>query len=74
MPGIIEIYSGTLWEAEMLKSMLADVGISSFLKNSVLNTYWYDPIRSEGVKIMIDAKDEAQAQIIVSEFESNRKS
>ncbi len=74
MPGIIEIYSGTLWEAEMLKSMLADVGIYSFLKNSVLNTYLYDPIRSEGVKIMIDAKDEAQAQIIVSEFESNRKS
>ena len=29
---VIEVFSGTLWEAEMIKSMLEDVGIKSFLK------------------------------------------
>jgi hypothetical protein len=43
---IIEIFSGTLWEAEMVKSLLQDAEIDSFLKNSNLNTYIYEPIQA----------------------------
>ena len=43
---VIEIFSGTLWEAEMVKSLLQDAEIESFIKNSNLNTYIYEPIQA----------------------------
>ncbi len=69
---IIEIYSGTLWEAEMVKSLLESAGINSFLKNSVLNSYALDPIKSEGVQVMIVESDLTSAVAIVEQFKQNR--
>lgn len=37
----------------MIKSLFIENGINCFLKNHTLNTYIYDPIISEGVKILI---------------------
>lgn len=31
----IEVFSGSLWEAELLKSLLENAGIESFLNNSL---------------------------------------
>lgn len=50
---IIEVFSGTLWESEMVKSLLQDSEIESFLQNTNLNTYIYEPIQAAGVKVMI---------------------
>lgn len=65
---IIEIFSGTIWEAEMVKSLLENAEIRSFLKNNVLNTNWYDPIISEGVKVMISSSDYDISKEIVDNY------
>jgi len=69
---IIEIFSGTLWEAELIKSMLQAAQINSFLKNATLNTYLLDPILAENVKVMINGKDKSIAEQIVKEFYNKR--
>lgn len=65
---IIEIFSGTLWEAEMIKSLLENEGIESFVKNSVLNTYAYEPAFSAEVKVMILQSDSEKAKAIVEAY------
>lgn len=70
---IIEIFSGTLWEAELIKGLLMNVEIESFLTNSYLNSYFYDPIYSTGVKVMIEAKNHETAKMIVDEYYFNLK-
>lgn len=62
---IIEVFSGTLWESEMIKSLFQDAEIESFLKNANLNTYIYEPIQASGVKVMILSSDYEKAKEIV---------
>ncbi len=68
---IIEIYSGTMWESELVKSLLQVANIESFLRNTVLNSYAYEPIISEGVKVMISNSDFVEAKKIVDDFITN---
>jgi len=68
---VIEIFSGTLWEAEMVKSLLQDAEIESFIKNSNLNTYIYEPIQASGVKIMILSSDYEKAKEIIDVYYTN---
>ncbi len=70
---LIEVFSGTLWEAEMVKSLLEDSEIKSFIKNSVLIDYAFDPIYASGVKVMILSSDEVRAKAIVDDFFNSRK-
>ena len=65
---VIELFSGTLWEAEMIRSLLADAGIQSFVKNDVVTSYLYDPIQASGVKVMILESDLTEARGIVKAF------
>lgn len=69
---IIEVYSGTLWEANLLKSILESAGVDCFIKNSTLNTYAYKPIISEGAKVMILESDLKEAGKIIEDFGSLR--
>lgn len=69
---IVEIYSGTLWESEMITTLLKEEGIESFLKNSVLNSYAYNPTFSQEVKVMISESDIEMAKRIVDEYCLNR--
>jgi hypothetical protein len=70
---MIEVFSGTSWEAEMVASLLKDADIDSFTKNSVLNTFMYDPIYSSGVKVMISDSDLEPATEIVNEYYKNMR-
>jgi putative signal transducing protein len=69
---VIKIFSGTLWEAELIKSMLSDANIKSFLKNSVINSYLYEPIMSDGVIIMVLESDSIKAKKIVEIYFNNK--
>ena len=69
---IIEVFSGTLWESEMITTLLKEEGIESFLKNSVLNTYAYDPAFSQEVKVLITESDFERAKRIIDEYCMNR--
>ena len=68
---IIEIYTGTLWESEMITSLLKDAEIQSFLKNSLLESYTYEPISAAGVKVMIFSSDYKRAKEIVDSYKRN---
>jgi hypothetical protein len=68
---IIEAFSGTLWESEMVKSLLQDAEIESFLQNSNLNTYIYEPIQASGVKVMILSSDYEKAREIADNYFRN---
>ena len=65
---IIEVFSGTLWEAEMVKSLLDSADISCFIKNSVGNNYAYEPGFAEGVKVMILSSSMEEAKMIVEGY------
>lgn len=65
---VVEIFSGTLWEAEMLKSLLESAQIKSFLKNHSINSYAYESGLAEGVKVMILNNDFEEAQTIVEDY------
>jgi hypothetical protein len=69
---VICIYRGTPWEAELVKTLLADAGIESFIRNNILAGYLYDPIRAEAVEVMILEKDALVAGQIAQQFERNR--
>ncbi len=68
---IIEVFSGTLWESEMVKSLLQDAEIESFLRNTNLNTYIYEPIQASGVKVMILSSNYEKAREIVDNYFRN---
>jgi hypothetical protein len=65
---VIMIFSGTLWESQMVKSILDNVEIESYLMNSLLSDYAYNPMRSEQVKVMISSNNFEKAKKIVEEY------
>ena len=71
---MIEIFSGTLWESGMVKSLLQDSEIESFLTNNVINSFVLEPINAAGVKVMISNSDFARAKKIVEDYYRNMKS
>lgn len=67
----IEIFSGTIWEAELVKSLLENYEINSFLKHNVITSFALEPILSDNVKVMILEKDKNLAEKVVSDFYRN---
>lgn len=68
---IIEIYTGTLWESEMITTLLKDAEIQSFLKHNVLESYAFEPISAAGVKVMIFSSDYNRAKEITDNYKRN---
>lgn len=67
----IEVFSGTAWEAELVKSLLTDHEIDSFLKHNVITSFALEPIQADNVKVMILEKDKPLAEKIVNDFYKN---
>jgi hypothetical protein len=59
---MIEIFSGALWESGIVKSLLQDAEIESFLTNNIINSFVYEPINAEGIKVMISGSDFERAK------------
>jgi hypothetical protein len=68
----VEVFSGTLWESDMIKSLLDDAGIESFLKNSLLNTYAFNAAFAQEVGVMIMESDLEGAKRIVENYLLNK--
>jgi hypothetical protein len=64
---IIEIFDGTLFEAQMVKNLLENEGIESFLKNEIIAR---SPVfrGGSGVKVMISEPDYEKAKPVVNEY------
>jgi len=70
---IIEIFSGTLWEAGMIQSLLRNADIESFTRNETGTAYGFNPTYSEDVKVMISDSDLTDATNIINEYRNNQK-
>ncbi|PKO99784.1 MAG: hypothetical protein CVU13_04455 [Bacteroidetes bacterium HGW-Bacteroidetes-8] len=73
MDTIVELYSGDLWECEIIKTLLDDREIESFLRNDIRAAYGPLGSLSQSVRIMIKDSDLINAQEVVKEFFENRK-
>lgn len=70
---IIEIFSGNLWEADMVQSLLLNAEIESFQRNALGIAYGFNPSTSGEVKVMISSKNQSEASKIVEEYRINLK-
>lgn len=68
-----EIFSGTLWEAQLIQSLLQNAEIESYLVNALLNAYAFNPVISQCVKIMVSSNDIEKAKIVMDDYLSNRE-
>ena len=70
---VVEVFSGTAWESDMVQSLLESAGIECFLKNNVLNSYALEPFAAGGVRVMILNADFREARAIVEDYIRNFK-
>jgi hypothetical protein len=72
----VEIFSGTIWEAETLKSLLENAEIKVFLKDEITGTLapWQSAPGGVGsVKVVVSGSDSEKAMLIVKEYKGNKK-
>lgn len=70
----VEIFAGTIWEAEMIKSLLENAEIITFLRDENTGTLapWYTAGGGAGsVKVIVSSLDYDNAKLIVTEYEKN---
>jgi hypothetical protein len=72
----VEVYSGSIWEVEMLKSLLENAEIETFLQDENTGTLapWYTAGGGAGsIKVVVSSLDFEKAKLIVDEYENNEK-
>jgi len=70
----IEVFAGTAWQAELLKSLLENDEVESYLNDQIMGTLnpWYTaPGGAGSVSVFVSNQDFAKAKLIVDEFEKN---
>lgn len=68
----VEVYAGNLVEAGMVKSLLEDAGVQTFLKNEMMGTFspwWVTPGGTGSVSVVVAHHDLEKAKAIVEEYE-----
>jgi hypothetical protein len=70
---IIEIFDGDSFQAQMVKNLLENEGIESFLKDEIIAR---SPIfrPGGGVRVMISELDYEKAKLVVIEYEKSQGS
>lgn len=66
---LIEIYDGSLFEAQMIQNLLENAGIESVLKDEIIGTRGAGWRPGGGVKVVVADTDYARARQIVEEYE-----
>jgi hypothetical protein len=70
----VEVFSGTIWAAELVKSLLENAEIETFLRDENTGTLapWYTaPGGAGSVKVVVSSLDYEQAKLIVTAYENN---
>lgn len=73
---LIEIYSGSPWQVGMVRSLLEDAGINTYMQDVIMGTmnpWWTAPGGAGAIKLMISENDFEQARSIVEKYEENQK-
>ena len=72
----VEVFAGTIWQAEMLKSLLENAEIETFLQDEIVGTlspWWVTAGGAGSVKVIVSSFDLEKAKSIVTEFENTIK-
>jgi hypothetical protein len=70
----VEVFAGSIWEVEMVKSLLENAEIETFLQDENTGTLapWYTAGGGAGsVKVIVSSVDFDKARSIVLEYEEN---
>lgn len=65
---LIEVYSGSLWEASLIKSLLEAADIQVFIHNASLQNFAFNVDAASRLRVMIDARYEAIAMEIITQY------
>lgn len=71
----VEIFAGTNWEAELLKSLLENAQIEAYLKDELIGNifpFHASPGGNSPVKVIISSLDYEKALIVLEEFRKNK--
>jgi ERCC4-related helicase len=68
------VFTGIVWEAEMVKNILENDGIQAFLNNEFVGTLapWYTTPGPGSVDVVVSGLDYEKAKLLVDEFEKDR--
>lgn len=71
----VALFSGTLWEAELLKSLLENADIEAYLKDEIIGTNF--PWHASGggaapIKVTVSSLDYEKALAVLEDFKKNR--
>ena len=66
-----EIYEGSQWEAGLLKSILEDNDIETYITEAYALPWNNLPVKGAAAKVFVALKDFEQAKVIVTDFYSN---
>lgn len=72
----VEVFAGTIWQAEMVKSLLENACIEAFLMDEITGTMvpWYTSAGGAGpVRVIVSSRDIEEARAVVDEYEKNQK-
>jgi len=72
----VEVFAGTIMQAQILKSLLEDSEIEAFLKDEIMGSMapWYSSGGgAASVKVIVSQNDYEKAALVVAEFEKNIK-
>ena len=66
----VEVFAGINWEAEMVKNILENSGIESFLNNEIIGTLvpFYSTPGLGSVTVVVSKSNYIEAKLIVDEF------
>jgi hypothetical protein len=70
----VEVFSGTIWQAEFVKSLLANAEIEGYLNDEMIGTMapWVTSNAGVGaVKVMVSNFDYDKAKTVVDEYMKN---
>ena len=70
----VKVFRGTYLQCEMVRSLLENAGIESYLKDELLGTiapWWAEPGGAGVVKVFVSEEDEARAKLVVEQYEKN---
>ena len=71
-PKLIEIFSGTSWEAGLVKSLLENAEINTYLKDETTQrSNLFLSTLNSGVKILISSDDYQKAKEVLEEYYKN---
>lgn len=68
---LVEVFTGSPWEAELTKGLLESSGIESIVKDGIMGTL--APYISPEVSIMVNESDYQAATEIIKEREKTKK-